>query len=514
MRTKSFVSACALAIAATGGIGAVRLPALVEAVKDGDRQAIRRQLSQRTDVNAAEPDGTTALHWAAYRNDLDTTKLLVRRGANVKAVNRYGVTPLYLAAANGNAAIIEELLRAGADANTPFGEGETPLMTVARTGNVDALKVLIAHGAEVNHRENWRGETPLMWAAAAGQTAAVKFLVEVGADLTARSTGAPAPARGGPQAQTPESRRQPQASAAGQGRSEAPPDASKSSAATRPRSLYTFSPLLFAVRAGHIDAVRALLDAGANPNDAVSDGTSALVLATLNAHFELAALLLDRGADPNADAQGWTALHQLEWVRRPNFGRPPPPPIPTGNLTSLDLAKALLAHGANPNAREKREPKDNNRNDLNRIGATPFLLAAKAADIEMMRLLVANGADPKLSNIDDTTPLMVAAGVGIYKVGESPGTNDEALEAVKLCYELGNDVNAIDKNGDTALHGAALRGANQIVSFLVDNGMKHEYAAAKDNRGWTPLQIADGIFHISVFIAHPETAALLRQLAP
>jgi len=286
-------------------------------------------------------------------------------------------------------------------------------------------------------------------------------------------------------------------------------------ATARPRAagpLYTFTPLLFAVRAGHSGAVRALLDAGASVNETVSDGTSALVLAILNAHFELAAMLLDRGADPNADAQGWTALHQLAWTRRPNFGRPPPPPIPTGNLDSFDLAKALLAHGADPNAREKREPKDNNRNDLNRIGATPFLLAAKAEDVDLMRLLIANGADAMIPNVDGTTPLMVAAGVGLYKVGESPGSNEEALEAVKLAFELGNDVNAIDSNGDTALHGAALRGANNVVEFLVGKGLKLDYVTAKNKRGWSPLDIADGIFHISVFISQPDTAVLLRKL--
>jgi ankyrin repeat protein len=270
---------------------------------------------------------------------------------------------------------------------------------------------------------------------------------------------------------------------------------------------------LFAVRAGHIPAVRALLDEGANANDAVSDGTGALTLAILNAHFELAALLLERGADANAAAPGWTPLHQLAWTRRPNFGRPPPPPVPTGNLDSLTLARKLLDEGADPNARQRREPRDNNRNDLNRIGATPFFLAAKAADLDFMRLLVEYGADPLLPNVDGTTPLMAAAGVGLYKLGESPGTNEEALAAVKLTCELGAGVNTIDANGDTAMHGAALRGANDIVRYLIDKGIKREYITTKNKRDWSPLVIADGIFHISVFIAQPETAALLRKLA-
>ena len=509
-RTAVAIVSAAMVLLVCAVSAAADLP-LIAAIKRSDRDTVRALLRQRADANATQADGTTSLHWAAHAGDVDIAGQLIRAGANPKAANRYGVTPLHLACENGDAPMIELLLTAGVDANAALPEGETALMTAARTGKVDALKVLIAHGANVNARENWRGQTALMWASAEGHSDAVKLLLEVGADVNARSKGAPVPTRGAPQEQTPESQRVP----GGRGNGAGDPGA-RGESAGRPRasgSLYTFSPLLFAVRAGHIGAVRVLLDSGASVNDAVSDGTPALTLAILNAHFELAQVLLERGADPNADAQGWTPLHQLAWTRRPNFGRPPPPPVPTGNLDSLDLAKALLAKGANPNAREKREPKDNNRNDLNRIGATPFLLAAKAADLDLMRLLVANGADPKLANVDGTTPLMVAAGVGIYKLGESPGSNDEALDAVKLTYELGNDVNTVDANGDTALHGAALRGANNIIEFLVEKGIKREYVNAKDKRGWTPLEIADGIFHISVFISHPETAALLRELA-
>jgi ankyrin repeat protein len=347
-----------------------------------------------------------------------------------------------------------------------------------------------------------------MWAAAEGHAPMIAALVAAGADLRARSKGA-ASGRA-PQPQTPESRR-----SAGPRPAEAPAAAGggRAAAPRPPAPLYTFTPLLFAVRSGHIPAVHALLAAGASPNETVSDGTSALVLAVLNAHFELAAALLEAGADPNAAEQGWTALHQLAWTRRPNFGRPPPPPVPTGNLDSLTLARTLLDYGADPNAREKREPRDNNRNDLNRIGATPFFLAAKAADLDFMRVLVDYGADPLTPNVDGTTPLMAAAGVGLYKMGESPGTNEEALEAVKLALALGGDVNTLDANGDTALHGAALRGANNIVQFLADKGIKREYITQKNNRDWTPLRIATGIFHISVFIAQPETAELLRRLS-
>jgi ankyrin repeat protein len=388
-------------------------------------------------------------------------------------------------------------------------------MAAARSGNVKAVRALLARGARVDAVEKWRGQDAIMWAAAEGHTSVVEVLVHAGADLHRRSQGAPTP--GQPQAPGPI----PPTPYTVTGAAAPPPPAAAPEAARaegtpprRPRTAtrLTFTPLLFAVRAGHIETTKTLLDLGANVNDTVADGTSALVLAITNAHFELAGVLLDRGADPNADTQGWTALHQLVWTRRPNFGRPPPPPVPTGNLDSLELARRLLAKGANPNALQRREPRDNNRNDLNRIEATPFLLAAKSADLELMQLLVQHGADPLRPNVDGTTPLMVAAGVGLYKLGESPGTNEEALEAVKLTHSLGGDVNGVDKLGNTALHGAALRGANNIVEFLVEKGITLDYITAKNDRGWSPSGIADGIFHLSVFIAQPETAALFRKL--
>ena len=217
------------------------------------------------------------------------------------------------------------------------------------------------------------------------------------------------------------------------------------------------------------DLTRLLVEAGASPEETLFDGTSALVLATKNGHYELGAFLLDAGADPNADDQGWTALHEIKWTRRPNLGFNNPPPIVTGSMTDLEFTRKLAAHGADLNARMTKEPNNRYRNVLNRIGSTPFLLAAKAADVEMMRLLVELGADPLLPNEDGTTPLMVAAGVGIWAVGESPGTNEEALEAVEYALDLGGDITAIDDNGDTALHGAIIRGSEPLVRFLLDN---------------------------------------------
>lgn len=444
--------------------------ALVDAVKRADPAAIRNLLARHVDVNAPEADGTTALHWAVHRQDLGTVDALIRAGASVTAANRYGVTPLALAAEGGSAPILERLLKGGADPNTVVADGQTPLMTAARTGNVDAIKVLLSYGADVRAHERWRGQTALMWAAAENNAGAARVLLEAGSEPSARSSGG-------------------------------------------------FTPLLFAVRAGHIDTAEVLWSAGANVNDTLPDGTSAVVLAVMNAHYEMAARLVKSGADPNAAEQGWTALHQLAWTRRPNKGFANPGPVPTGRLSSLALVSELVAAGANVNAREAKEPKDGYRNLLGRAGATPFLLAAKSADVDFMRALLAKGADPRLPTFDRTTPLMAAAGVGIWAVGESPGTNEDALEAVKLTIELGGDVTAVNDYGYTALHGAVHRGANAVVQLLADKGAKLDATLTKSGgggvgwkEGWTPLAIADGLFYANSFKRYPETAALLRRL--
>jgi len=233
------------------------------------------------------------------------------------------------------------------------------------------------------------------------------------------------------------------------------------------------------------------------------------VLAITNAHFELASELLDLGADPNADGQGWTPLHQLAWTRRPPVQHGLPPPVPTGNVTSLELGEKLLQYGADPNIRMTREPSDGARNILNRVGSTPFLQAAKLADIPFMKLLLDYGADPSIKTTEGATPLMATAGVGIWQVGENAGTNEEAFEAVKICFEHGNDINAVDANGDTALHGAAHRGANDIVAFLIQKGANPNLV---DVIGWTPLTIAHGVFYPNTFNRHLDTEALLVKL--
>ena len=458
---KGPLGAALLLLAVAANLAAADAP-LVEAARRGDIAQVRTLLGRNADANSRSVDGGTALHIAVQRDDVPMVDLLLRSGATAGAANRYGVTPLYVAALNGNVAIIERLLTAGADPNTAMAEGETVLMTAARTGKVEALKVLIARGADVNKREPSKGQTALMWAAAENNAAAVKSLVEAGADIHERS-------RGG-----------------------------------------SFTPFLFAVRAGYIETSKTLLDLGAKIDDALPDGSSALVLATINAHYQLAGFLVDRGADPNAAAQGWTALHQIAWSRRHNAGFNLPGPVATGGLDSLDLVRKLVKAGANVNARQTKEPRDGNRNQQNRIGATAFLLAAKSADVPLMRVLLECGADPSIKTNNNTTPLMVAAGVGIWAPGENPGTHEEALAAARLLLDLGADVNAIDDNGDTALHGAVYRGgAIPVIQLLVDRGARLDVV---NKKGWMPVTAADGVEYTpAVLKRYPEAAALLRQ---
>jgi len=450
---------------------------LVDAAKAGDIVAVRAAIQKKADVNATASDGSTALHWAVHRDALEVVDLLLGAGANP------------LAATNGNARIVERLLRGGADPNTALPGGETVLMTAARTGDVAVLKALIEANANVNARESSRGQTALMWAAAENNVAAIKVLVEAGADVKARTTSeGAAPATGA-------------RSSTGGGVFSGATGAAAPTGARGP----SFSALLFAVQLGQ-------LEAGASVNDALPDGTSALALAAQNGHFELGAFLIDQGADVNADKQGFTALHQVIRNRRTNIGFLPAP-IGKGTMSSMDLVKKLLASGANVNGVMTKDFRDGYRNRLNRVGATPFLLASKNVDTELMKLLLAAGANPLTANADNTTPLMVAAGVDVWNPGEDGGsTTDaepEALEAVKMLVELGNDVNAANDRGETALHGAAYRGANSIVQYLVDKGAKLD---ARSKQGWTPWTVANGVFYSLFFKEQKDTANYLAKL--
>ena len=488
----SYVSAslAALGLFAAGLAGAPEAEAaarrdapLVEAVKAADVDAVRALVGDpAVDVDAAAADGATALHWAVHRDDVRLVEVLLEAGADVAAANRYGVQPISLAAENGNAAVVEALLDAGADPNATLRGGETALMTAARTGDAATIRALLVRGADPNVRDDFRGQTALMWAAARNNAAAVHALAELGADIHAQTVTA-----------------------------ERAPGGNRLFYAPPPTG---FSALTFAARGGHLDALRVLLEAGADVNATLSDGQSALVVAVANANWQLADYMLDRGADPNLAGAGWNALHQLLRTRRMNTGFGFPGPIPTGSVDSIDVLKKMIALGGDVDARMTTNGmKDGQRNRLNRLGATPFFLAAKVTDTEAMRVLVDAGADTVTPNADGTTPLMVAAGLAIWNPGEDggslPGQEDEVLEAVKMCVELGNPIDAVNYRGETALHGAAFRGANNVVEYLVAQGADLD---ARTDLGYSPLAIADGFSYSDFYKAQKHTAALLRDL--
>jgi ankyrin repeat protein len=489
---------CALSLAALLSLSARAAPvsdaAVADAVQRRDSQAVQALLKRRADVNAPQGDGSTALHWAAYLDDAEMTALLLRAGAHVDAANSLGVTPLALAAGEGEAAVIDALLKGGADPNRAVRAGETPLMLAARTGSVDAVKVLLAAGAAVDAKETWNGQTALMWAAAAGQGPVVHLLIERGAAIHARSNAGT-------------------------------------------------TPLHFAVRRGDLTAVRALLTAGADVNEKRPDGATALLVAVINGHADLVDLLLDRGADPNAEGgsteltvQGVRARpmeleyrkltnneRDSEGVSRGNiFGRPLQAAVHVANwhvsdqfisvqMDKMRIIRSLLDHGADVNGRNSmEEPRWSGARYRRHLeGATAFLFAAKAADVDVMRLLLEYGADPAIPTIENTTPLMAAAGIA-WASNQDRASESQVLDAVKLLVEeLGADVNAASDLGETAMHAAAYRGANSVVQYLFDKGAKLDVVAID---GRTPLIIADGVEYGNSFAAQPQTAALLRKL--
>jgi len=444
---------------------------LVEATQNQDHEAVRSLLKQHADVNAAQPDGATALAWAAHWDDLETADLLIGAGANVNATNDYGVTPLALACTNGSSSMVAKLLKAGANPNAALlRTGETPLMTCARTGNAEAVKSLVAHTADVKAKETWRGQTALMWAVAENHPEAAQVLIEHGADVHARSKNG-------------------------------------------------FTPLMFAARVGNVEVARILLTAGANVNESTPEDGSALVVASASGREALSLFLLDQGADPNAaDLYGFTPLHYaiqkgLADLAAVEFTSSylPPPDMP-------ELVKSLLAHKANLNARVGRDYPIHTRSPFRQTparsiaGATPFFLAAAAGDVSLMRVLVGGGADPLLGLKDNTTPLMAAAGMNRVQ-DFLEGEENHALEAVKLAVELGIDVNAANAQGQTALHAAAFTGVNSIVQFLVEKGAKVD---VKDRLGQTPWTIAEAIIPVvnnqGSLRLHKSTADLLLKL--
>ncbi|MDD9889600.1 MAG: ankyrin repeat domain-containing protein [Gammaproteobacteria bacterium] len=453
---------------------------LIKAINEGRIDSVSAALESGVSANSTSADSTSALQWATLSNNSDIVRLLLGNGADANASNRYGVTAGALAAENGNSEIMSQLLAAGIDANQAMPEGESLIMTAARTGDADTVRVLLEHGANPNQRENSRGQNALMWAAAENNADAIRVLTEYGADIHIKTNN---PSRG----------------------------------STRP-FVYPpptgFSALLFAVRAGHMQAVIALLDAGANINDFVSDGQSALVIAAANANWELASLLIDRGADVNQANAGWNALHQTVRTRRMNLAFGTPGPFAAGTVDSIELMKKLLDSGIDVNARMTRNGiRDGQRNRFNRLGATAFMLAAKVTDVEAMRLLLEYGADANIPTADGTTPLMVAAGLHIWNPGEDGGSftgqEEEVLEAVRICVAQGNDVNARNYRGETALHGVGFRGVNLVVDYLVERGA--DLSALTDD-GWSPLAIARGFSYTDFYKAQLHTAERMEEL--
>jgi ankyrin repeat protein len=439
-------------------------PRLADAAKQGDRDAVRSLLKQKVDVNSAQADGATAVAWAAYRDDLETADLLIASGANVNTANDYGITPLLLACNNGSAAMVDKLLKAQANPNAASDwTGETPLMACASTGNGNAVKSLLFHEANVNAADARQGHTALMRAVARRHADVARALLEGGADVNAHAKSG-------------------------------------------------FTALMFAAQQGDMDLAKALVKAGADVDAATNaqglwEGDTALLLASLSGHEALSIFLLENGANPNAaDENGLTALHftlmnglaricriqmrsYTSYLARPNM---------------VGLLKALLAHGANPNAQVKSalagnkfykgegsqyRPYEPLLGTVSPVGATAFLMAAISYDSDVMRILATGGADPRLGTEENVTPLMVAAGLGRQRF--TPLSADEekrALEAVQLAVQLGADVNRTDNiSGLTALHGAAFSGSNTIIPFLVEKGA---YVDAKDKEGHTPLDIA------------------------
>jgi len=538
-----------LPAAAQNDLGANALR-LIEAVKDQDRAAVRSLLEQKAaekaDVNAAQADGATALHWAAYREDIETADLLIRAGADVNAANDYGLTPLSMACSTRNAAMVEKLLDAGANPNLAPWSGVTPLMTAANTGSADVAALLLARGADGNAAEPRRGQTALMWAIAAGHPDIARLLIEHGANVSARSH------------QYQEENFSPMVLEGYSADVPATPQGG-------------FTPLLFAARVGDLETARLLVSKGADLNESTPEEGNSLVVATAAGHEDIALFLLEQGADPNAaDAGGITPLHyamrdglkvlhgydisgaqrlcqsgagarclvvedeaMLSDPRYKTFELTPPEEekvLPGRNM--LNLAKALLARGAAPNAQLAIPPPQMRlakKPVVNLTGATPFFLATASGDLPSMRVLVEARAKPLVGTVisekeflkdghgDDNqiqgnaTPLMVAIGMG-RQDDFSTAAEAKALEAAETLVGLGADVNEATETGWTPLHAASFLGANSLIEFLVARGADPN---VKNGCGQTPLSLAeatDARGLLQRVTPHPATAKLLRSL--
>jgi len=488
-RHERAVLCIAIVLAVVGLTADTKDTRLADAAKRRDRAAVESLLRQHVDVNQAQPDGATAIAWAAHWNDLELAALLLRAGANPNVANDFGVTPLSLACANGSAAMVERLLASGAEPNRAQTTGETPLMTAAHTGDAKTVAALLAHGATVDARENPAGQTALMWAVSEKHPEVTQLLIKAGADVRLRSKAG-------------------------------------------------FTPLLFAAREGDVESAGLLVAAGAGVDEPMPDGTTPLVVAAASAREEVGTLLLEHGADANAAGAGYTALHaaipknELGLVKallahhaNPNARLVKAPPAvfgPTGGAGSEVASGALVAAGgARADRAEVAGAVQARGMRSSGLGASPFWLAAKYVNVPVMHALVAGGADPLLTLDEGTTPMMAAAGLtqfegphsrrGDVSTFRTNWNEDEALEAVRLLVDQGADVNATNQVGQTALHGAAYLGASRIVKFLVDHQANLN---ARDRQGQTPFRVAEAHLNVSgQGVTHnPETAQVLKDL--
>jgi ankyrin repeat protein len=469
---------------------------IADAAQNGDVALVRSLLSQKADVNATQADGSTVLHWIVRSDDLETADLLIRAGSNVSTANRRGITPLDLACVNGSAAMISKLLAAGANPNATHPDGQTPLMTAARTGNSDAVRVLLDYGAAANAKDTSAEQTALMFAITENHPEAVRVLLDHGADVNARTTRIETP---------PATTGNLQGIGRAQNREKPVPQGA-------------MTPLLYAARDGRTEIARMLLAAGADLNQTEANGESPLLVAVSNGQIELALYLLQQGANPDAaDGFGRTPLWSAVDFRNLDAAEG----SGTNGVTRepvLALIRALLDRGANPNVQTKVEPPSRRwmmpfgaRQWVNPAGQTPFVRAALAGDVAVMRLLLEHRADPNIPTLAGVSALMSAAGVGWVPRQTYTEPKESILEAVRLCIENGADVNASSSKGFTALHGAAYRGLDDVVQLLVQKGARLD---VKDSEGRTPAVLAEGAYLAgNPPERKPSTVALFQKLS-
>jgi uncharacterized protein len=510
---------------------------------NGDRAAVQLLLQKKADVNAPQTDGATAIEWAAYRDDLELADLLIAAGANPKIPNREGATAMQLASLHGGAAMMEKLLNAGAEVNERGVNGETPLMFTARNGNLAALKLLLKRGADVNAKETLRGTTALMWAVEQKHADAVKLLIAHGADASVTSSP---DSKGGTAYLAPSIEQRAQQEdfirerrkLSAPGASVSASDAAAAAAAfgiVKNAKGGGLTALVLAAREDCLECAQTLVAARAGVNQTTRYGWTPLLTAVQNRHYKLAAFLLDHGADPNiANKGGWTPLYIAVDNRNIEGGDYP---VREADMDHLDFIKLLLNHHANVNARicgtestPKRCKGDSTETRtiftmqwLYEDGATPFLRAAQSGDVTVMKLLLEQGANPKIATANGDTALMVAAGIGWVEGVTYEWSEAENLEAVKMCLDLGTDPNIADLDGRTALHGAAHKGRDDVIRLLVehgakldarDNGSRDTFTGALEGHTWMPIDYARGLVRVGVqsAIAHPDTEGLLKKL--